>query len=300
MPVLGAGEVAPGRWGVRCRHSERLGVAVAGDIVALRRTLRHGQGGRHDLERHLPGGVQGQRPAPGDGAERVGLGRAAQDGARRPLPGGPCRRAGGTVVRLGGVGEQRHLSPGREGCSPLATPTGRRAHPPLVPGADGGAAPPAHRRRVQPVGQRKPERPHPVPSRRVVRPAPGPQGRGQPLGDQPLGQRPQPPTGGEDLLGGALPGLPRLVLRQRRVGPDHRPGEVALAHDYDRGVADHDASAVVGGRRYLHLMPEQLARAGGVVERWRTSEAAVTSAQLAPKLRGRGRSDRSDIERLDP
>jgi hypothetical protein len=72
------------------------------------------------------------------------------------------------------------------------------------------------------------------------------------------------------------------------------------------GVDLRTVQAVAGHRRlettarYLHLMPEQLARAGGVVERWRASEAAVTSAQLAPKLRGRGRSDRSDIKRLEP
>lgn len=91
-----------------------------------------------------------------------------------------------------------------------------------------------------------------------------------------------------------------LFTVQRRAGVDevgpHALRHTAATHMLAAGSSPRAVQAVMGHDsltttvRYLHALPDEVARAGERVERWRAEEAAVTSPSLAPRRKPQGRT----------
>lgn len=88
-------------------------------------------------------------------------------------------------------------------------------------------------------------------------------------------------------------------IRVDAVGP-HALRHTAATHLLAAGVDLRSVQEIAGHRsiavtaRYLHVLPEQVARAGDQVARWRAEAAEVTSGQLAPTKRRKARINAND------
>lgn len=99
-------------------------------------------------------------------------------------------------------------------------------------------------------------------------------------------------------LDGMLAAVQRRI-RVDAVGP-HALRHTAATHLLAAGVDLRSVQEIAGHRsiavtaRYLHVLPEQVARAGDQVARWRAEAAEVTSGQLVPTKRRKARINASD------
>jgi integrase/recombinase XerD len=96
----------------------------------------------------------------------------------------------------------------------------------------------------------------------------------------------------------------QVLVRVRRVldAPTHALRHTALSHALAAGVDLRSTQEIAGHRsisvtaRYLHALPEEVRAAAHKLEQWRSAASPVTSGQLAPARRRKGRAKGNDSE----